>query len=101
MIKTIGFDKIKNQEDDGYNGIVNAIFQEWVCSSSHKTEMATEKNKSGNIPTDDEHPDCHPHNSRTDWINISQVFRRKEKGIGTKGFHKGAINRTEKNEPEK
>lgn len=62
--------------------------------------MFAEQDKRRDIPAHDKHTDRRAYNGIADGIDISQVFRGEEKGIGAKGFHECAIHRTEKNKPE-
>src|SRR5690242_16399374 len=62
----IGLPKIKYQEYDRNNCIVQTIFKEWIGSSSKKMKMATEKDKGADIPAHDEHANRHAYNGHTD-----------------------------------
>ena len=63
--------------------------------------MFAEQDEGGDIPAHNEHADRGSDNRGTEWIHVAEVFPCEVQWVGTKGFHKGSVHRTEQDEPEK
>ena len=100
MIKVPGFEKIKNQEDQRDDAVVDAIPKERVGGSSQEFEIAAEQDKGGDVPAHNKHSNRDANNSKTDSRRVPKIFGGKVKGVGPKTFHEQAINRAKKHKPE-
>ena len=101
MIEMVGIDKIKDQKEDGYDRIVDAIFKKWISGGGQKTEMPAEQNKTADVPAHDKHTNGYADNGGADSIYIAKVFRRQVQGIRAECFHKRTVYRAEQDKPEK
>ena len=72
------FKKIKKDKGQWYKGVVDAIFQEWIGSSSQEFKMPAEKNERGDVPAHDKYTQRRADNGRTHCIYLTQVFRSQE-----------------------
>ena len=62
--------------------------------------MLAVQHKSGDMPAHDENAHGDAGDRGTYGIDITQVLRRQEKGIRTKGAHEITVDRTADDEPE-
>jgi len=100
MIEMPRFEKIKHQEDDRDDAVVDAIPEKRVGCRREKFEIPAEENECRDVPAHDEYANRDSDNSKTDWIYISKVLRSQVERIGTEIFHKDAIDCAEQNKPE-
>ena len=100
MFKFKSPDKIKEQEENREDSIIDTVFQKRIGGGSQKTEVFAEKDKGGYVPTHDKHSHGNAHDSSSKRIDISQVFRRQVQWIGTEVFHKCSVNSSEQDKPE-
>ena len=68
--------------------------------SGQKSKMTAEQNERGYVPRHDEDGDAKSHNEGAQGRDVTQVFRRQEKRVGTITFHEGPVHHAEEKEPE-
>jgi len=100
MIEMPGLEKIKYEKDQRDDTIIDAVSQKGIGGRRQEFEMPAEENKRRHMPTHNEHPNRYSDYCKTDGGNISKVFRREVKGIGTKTFHEHSIHYAKKHKPE-
>ena len=100
MVEIPGSEKIKYQENQRDDAIVDTIPQKRICRGGEKFEMTAKEDKCGHMPAHNEHADGNTNKSEAKYGNISKVFRCEKKGVSTIIFHESSVNRGKKNKPE-
>ena len=99
MIKFVGPEEIEDQEDGGYDRVVETIFNEWIGGSSEKPEVATEENEAADIPAHDEHAHRYADKCCTERIHFTKILGSQVECMGAEGLHECSIHSAEQDKP--
>ena len=100
MRELVSLEQVEYQKYQRKNGIVDTVFEKRKLSCGEKGKMTAEQDKGGDVPAHDKHAYGHAHDGSADGIDIPQVFRSQEEGIGPEVFHERAVHYAEHDHPE-